>query len=88
MKMWTDNYVNKDCYQQAIVLKENGNEPLGTISVVGQNEKSDIVHIGYCIGSAWWNKSITSDALKELFRFSLTKAKVNRIESQHSVGRI
>ena len=56
-------------------MKENGNEPLGTISVVGQNEKSDIVHIGYCIGSAWWNKSITSDALKGIIPFLFDQGK-------------
>jgi|GEM_PF-5821602 len=75
MKMWTDNYVNKDFYQWAIVLKGNGSEPLGTISVVGQNEKLDIVHIGYCIVSSWWNKGITSEGLKGIIPFLFDQGK-------------
>jgi len=83
MKMWVDNYVNKDFYQWAIILKDNGNEPIGTISVVDENEKLNIVHIGYCIGSAWWNKGITSEAFKGIIPFLFDHVRVNRIESQH-----
>ncbi len=31
------------------------NEPIGTISVVDMDERTEKVHIGYCIGSKWWN---------------------------------
>ena len=50
-----DLYKNKDFYQWAIVLKEI-DQPIGTISVVNMNDRLDIVHIGYCIGSKWWNR--------------------------------
>lgn len=80
---WINNYEKKDFYQWAIVLKEYGNEPIGTISIVDKNEKLDIVHIGYCIGSKWWNKGITSEAFLGIIPFLFNEVKVNRIESQH-----
>lgn len=82
LNRWIKSYVNKNFYQWAIVLRELG-EPIGTISVVDQNEKLDIVHIGYCIGSKWWNKGITSEAFAGIIPFLFEKVKVNRIESQH-----
>ena len=78
-----DNYKKKDFYQWAIVLKEYGNEPIGTISIVDKNERLDIVHIGYCIGSKWWNQGITTEAFLGIIPFLFNEVKVNRIESQH-----
>lgn len=79
---WTQGYENPDFYQWAIVLKELG-EPIGSISVVGKNEKLDMVHIGYCIGSQWWRRGITTEAFKALIPFFFQEVGVNRIESQH-----
>ena len=45
---WVSHYGEEDFYQWAIVPKELG-EPIGSISVVEQNEKEEKVHIGYCI---------------------------------------
>lgn len=79
---WIQKYEHSDFYQWAIVLKEFG-EPIGTISVVDKNDNLDIVHIGYCIGSKWWNKGITSEAFKAIIPFFFEEVGVNRIESQH-----
>lgn len=83
LKDWVKSYRNKDFYQWAIVLKENNDEPIGSISVVDQNDRLDIVHIGYCIGSKWWNRGITSEAFSGIIPFFFDVVKVNRIESQH-----
>ncbi|MDY3005765.1 GNAT family N-acetyltransferase [Anaerococcus porci] len=79
---WISSYKNKKFYQRAIVLKEIC-EPIGSISVVDMNEKTNMVHIGYAIGSKWWNKGITSEALKAIIPFLFEQVKVQRIESQH-----
>ena len=79
---WINGYEHNDFYLWAIVLKELG-EPIGSISVVGKNEKLDIVHIGYCIGSKWWHQGITTEAFKALIPFFFKEVGVNRIESQH-----
>lgn len=83
LKEWITLYKNKDFYQWAIVLKEYGDVPIGTISVVDKNERLNIVHIGYCIGSKWWNQGITSEAFSGIIPFLFSDVKVNRIESQH-----
>ncbi|MDP4088566.1 MAG: GNAT family N-acetyltransferase [Bacillota bacterium] len=80
---WIKSYSDEKFYQWAIVLKENGNEPIGSISVVHMNEEIDMVHIGYCIGRRWWHKGITSEAFKGIIPFLIEKVGVKRIESRH-----
>lgn len=79
---WLQGYNRLDFYQWAIVLKDI-NEPIGSISVVKQNEDLDIVQIGYCIGRKWWNQGFTSEAFKAIIPFFFENVSVNRIESQH-----
>lgn len=79
---WIQQGNNPEFYQWAIVLKEI-DEPIGSISVVDKNEKLDIVHIGYCIGSKWWHRGITSEAFAAIIPFLFNEVGANRIESQH-----
>ena len=82
-KDWVNSYSNEKYYQWAIVLKENGDEPIGSISVVDMKENISTAHIGYCIGRTWWNKGITSEALKAVLAFLFDEVDVNRIEARH-----
>lgn len=82
LKEWVSLYKNNDFYQWAITLKEYGDEPIGTISVVDKNESLNIVHIGYCIGSKWWSRGITSEAFSGIIPFLFEEVKANRIEAQ------
>lgn len=79
---WIAGYKNPAFYQWAIELKSIG-EPIGSISVVDMNEKLEIVHIGYCIGSKWWHQGITSEAFSAIIPFLFEEVGVNRIEAQH-----
>lgn len=81
---WIPQYKNEDYYQWAIVLKET-QEPIGSISVVKQNDAIHMVHIGYCIGKKWWHQGITSEALSCLIKFFFKEVGVNRIESCHDI---
>lgn len=83
IKSWIDEYKNDNFYQWAIVLKSNGDEPIGTISIVRQYEEIGMVQVGYCIGRKWWNQGITSEALNALIKFFVNEVKANRIESRH-----
>lgn len=80
---WVSLYKDDNYYQWAIVLRENGNEPIGGISVVNMNESVSMMHIGYCIGRKWWHKGITSEALSTVIDFLFTEVGANRIESRH-----
>lgn len=82
---WISAYDHADFYQWAIVPKDIG-VPIGTIGVVEQNDHLDIAHIGYCIGSRWWNQGFTSEALSSIISFLFEQVKVNRIESQHDLN--
>lgn len=79
---WVKSYSDEKYYQWAIVPKEYG-EPIGSIAVVEMDEAVSKVHIGYCIGRAWWHRGITSEALKAVMDFLFDEVGVNRIESRH-----
>lgn len=80
---WLKEYSDEKYYQWAIVLKDNGDEPIGGISVVKMNEDISMVHIGYCLGRAWWRRGIMSEALKAVMDFMFDTVEVNRVESRH-----
>lgn len=82
LRDWIEKYCEDTFYQWAIVPKESG-EPIGTISVVAMNEKTQTVHIGYCIGSHWWHRGYTSEAFSGIIPFFFDEVKAQRIESQH-----
>lgn len=80
---WLKEYSDEKYYQWAIVLKANGNEPIGDICVVHMKEDISMVHIGYCLGRAWWRREIMSEALKAVMDFMFDTVEVNRVESRH-----
>ena len=80
---WIPRYKNDDFYQWTIILKEESDEPIGTITVVDSRYHVNMVHIGYCIGRKWWNRGITSEALKTLIKFFFEEVGINRVEAQH-----
>ena len=83
IQAWVEAYAQDNFYQWAIVLKNSGDRPVGTIGVVDQNERLGVLNIGYCIGSKWWNRGIASEALAAIIPFFFEQVKANRIEAQH-----
>ena len=67
IRSWIQEYEKDSCYQWMIVLKEIG-EPIGSISVVRQNDSVEEAEIGYCIGSPWWHKGVMTEALNAVCR--------------------
>lgn len=86
IKDWVSQYSNECYYHWAIVLKENGDAPIGDIAVVDMKENISMAHIGYCIGRAWWHRGIASEALKAVMDFLFDAVDVNRIEARHDPG--
>lgn len=80
---WISSYPEDNYYHWAIVLKENGDEPVGGISAVKVDDKIGKVEIGYCIGRRFWHQGITSEALECLIPFFFEQVKVNRIEARY-----
>jgi ribosomal-protein-alanine N-acetyltransferase len=80
--IWLSHYDEPNFYQWAIELKDI-QEPIGSIGAVKSDDKTQMVHIGYCIGKAWWRKGYVTEALIRLVRFFFEDVGVNRIESRH-----
>ena len=83
LSRWTASYVAADYYNWAIVLKENGPEPIGSIAVVGIDKKVDGAAMGYCMSRAHWRKGIMVEALTALIAFLFDEVGFNRIEADH-----
>lgn len=79
---WIADYKKPESYQWAIVPKELG-KPIGSISAVDMDDRTEMVHIGYCIGRKWWHQGYTSEAMARVIDFFFDEVGVNRIESQH-----
>ena len=79
---WLKTYESDTRYLWAIVLKTAG-EPIGNIAVRIVNEDTETVHVGYCIGKAWWHKGYTSEALSAVINFFFDEVGANRIEAYH-----
>ena len=82
---WTSHYEEPDFYNWAIVLKENGPEPIGNIAVVGIDKKVDGATMGYCMSRARWRKGIMAEALTALIAFLFDEVGFNRIEADHDI---
>ena len=82
LDLWISEYEKPDFYQWMIVLKELG-EPIGSISVVRQNETVSEAEIGYCIGSRWWHQGIVSEALSAVIAYLFEEVGMNRIAARH-----
>lgn len=83
---WVKSYESSSYYQWAIVLKENGSEPIGSIAVVHMDDAVDMVHVGYCIGRNWWRKGIMTEALNAVIDFFFYSVNVNRVEARHDTN--
>ena len=82
LDLWVSEYEKSDYYQWMIVLKELG-EPIGSISVVRQNDRVEEAEIGYCIGSRWWHRGIVSEALTAVIEYLFTEVGMNRVAARH-----
>lgn len=83
---WVAAYEKENCYNWAITLKNDPDNPFGSISVVFTDENTLTFEIGYCIGKQYWRRGITSEALSAVIDFLFTNTDINRIEAIHDVN--
>ena len=79
---WRAENENAENYQWAIELKELG-EPIGSISAVKVDSRTESATIGYCIGRRFWGKGITAEALQAVIRFFFEEAGANCVNACH-----
>ena len=79
---WLPLYEKPDYYHWAITLKESGDDPIGTIHGL-TNDDLESVQIGYCLGKAWWHQGIMSEAAQAVIDFFFDEVRANSICSYH-----
>lgn len=75
---YTDNYKNDNVYNWVIEVKEE-NKIIGSIGVVRINELNFSCEVGYCISSEFWNKGITTEAMRAVIDYLFKEVGFNRI---------
>lgn len=82
LDQWVIEYEKPNYYQWMIVPKDLG-EPIGSISVVRQNDRVEEAEIGYCIGSRWWHRGIMSETLAAVIDYLFAEVGMNRVAARH-----
>jgi [ribosomal protein S5]-alanine N-acetyltransferase len=76
--MFQKNYYEKRSIRWGIILKEN-NKFIGTVGLNGLQLKNKKAEIVYEIHPSYWRKSYTTEAIREVLRYSYVELKLNRI---------
>ena len=82
MQIWQDGYASPEYYQWMIVPKDFG-EAIGSISVVELDNTVESAEIGYCIGTPWWHRGYTSEALQGVLNYLFAQVGFQRIAARH-----
>ena len=82
LAIWLTEYDKNNYYQWMIVPKSLG-QPIGSISVVRQNDDVAEAEIGYCIGKAWWHQGIMTEALTAVTEYLFEEVGMNRVAARH-----
>lgn len=83
---WIMSYNDGD-YIWAIVNKDN-NEVIGSIGIIIKDENNSTYEVGYCLSRKYWNKHITSDALRLVIDYLFNEININKIRSRYDVRNI
>ena len=86
LEQWVSRYTDADRYHWAIILKENGPQPIGSIGACHWHEDGAVPEIGYCMGKRWWHKGIMTEALGAVIDFLFHQVGVQRIIARHDVN--
>ena len=75
-------YDSPSIYNWAI---EYNGEMIGSISTTYINDRDSACEVGYCIGQAYWNKGLMSEALEAVIGFLFHEVNMHRIMAKHDV---
>ena len=80
IKFAEDKFVNNEWIIFGIELKEKS-KLIGTIDIRGWKEVNNCAETGYVISKAYWNKGITTEALRAVIKFCFEELQSNRLEA-------
>jgi len=84
INVWVSNYNDNTVYNWVIELKEI-KEAIGGISIVKLEDINKSCEIGYCIGSKYWYKGITTEAFQNIIDYLFREVGINRICAKHNI---
>ena len=79
---WVPQYEKQDYYHWLI---EYEGVPIGSISLFGISDWHRRGELGYCIGSSYWNKGITTKAVSLVLDFAFQEVGLERVIARHDV---
>ena len=82
---WVMAYESPEFYQWAIVLREEGDMPVGSIAVVNHDNTVMKAEVGYCLGRKWQRRGIMTEALGAVIAHLMKNVGMQRIEARHDV---
>lgn len=68
----------------AIELKETGHM-IGTIGFMWINTEHRSAEVGYSLSRAYWNRGLTTEALRKVLEFAFEDLDLHRVEAQYEV---
>lgn len=86
LKSWIDSY-KEDKFKWIIELKKE-KVSIGGIDVVKLKKEHNYCEVGYCIGSKFWGKGYTTEALKKVIDFLFNEVGLYLIEAEHHKSNI
>ncbi len=81
---WVNQYEWKRSYAWAIELKSMG-MVIGSISMEISNDSGLYCEVGYCLGKAFWNRGIMTEALRAVMHYLFYEVGYQRIYAKFDV---
>ncbi|MCI7402146.1 MAG: GNAT family N-acetyltransferase [Christensenella sp.] len=78
-----NRYENDEFYFDWIVVLKEIMEPIGEIEAVKVSEAHDLVEMGDCYGSRFWNKGYATEALKAFMKYMFNEVEAGMIIACH-----
>ena len=82
LENWCASYERPEVYNWAIEYK---GMPVGNISVVRMDETDGYAELGYCLGTAYWNTGIMTEAASAVIDFLFSEVGAGRVGISHAV---
>jgi len=82
IKNWMAHYKDPDYYQWVIALKDEPDNPIGSINA-DCDDATESATIGYCIGKRWWRQGIMTEALQAVMDLLFETVGMNRVAATH-----
>ena len=79
IKYTNDAISNQKSYELAITLKENSDELVGCISLMGIKRPADKAELAYWVAKKFWNNGIATEAAKAITEYGFHTLKLNSI---------